>query len=188
MTPSEWLTQLRAGDPRAFRKLYRSYPAVERYVRRNSGTVAQAEDLFQEALVVLQRRLGDPEFTLSTEPGGFVFGVCQRMWKKYLTRGTTLREVGMEEYYEPVVLPIELQLAPPPESLIDALGKLLDQLGEPCRSLLRLAEFDRLSMEVIAGKLGYANAHTARQQKYKCLGRLRKLVPADWQQLYLKGE
>ncbi len=51
----------------------------------------------------------------------------------------------------------------------------LDQLGEPCKTILRDFYLYNKSMEEITDKFGYTNADNAKTQKYKCLQRLKAL-------------
>jgi hypothetical protein len=51
----------------------------------------------------------------------------------------------------------------------------LDSLGEPCRSILEDFYIAELNMEDIRVKFGYTNADNAKNQKYKCLQRLKKV-------------
>jgi predicted DNA-binding protein YlxM (UPF0122 family) len=55
------------------------------------------------------------------------------------------------------------------------MAQALNQLGEPCRTLLEDYYFQDLSMQLITEKFGYTNADNAKNQKYKCLMRLKKL-------------
>ena len=48
-------------------------------------------------------------------------------------------------------------------------------LGEPCRTIITDFYIADLGMEEIAAKFGYTNADNAKNQKYKCLQRLKKL-------------
>jgi predicted DNA-binding protein YlxM (UPF0122 family) len=48
------------------------------------------------------------------------------------------------------------------------------ELGEPCCTLIQDYYWQDLSMETIAEKFGYTNADNAKNQKYKCLQRLKK--------------
>ena len=57
--------------------------------------------------------------------------------------------------------------------------QVLEKVGDPCKSLLMLFHFDKLSWDIIASKLNYANAHTARQQKHKCFLKIRKIIPEN---------
>jgi hypothetical protein len=48
-------------------------------------------------------------------------------------------------------------------------------LGEPCRGIIKDFYVDHLNMIEIADKYGYTNADNAKNQKYKCLQRLKKI-------------
>ncbi|WPP51189.1 RNA polymerase sigma factor [Catalinimonas niigatensis] len=52
----------------------------------------------------------------------------------------------------------------------------LKKLGSPCRQILVMVYYEKRSMEYITEKLGYKNADTAKNQKYKCMCRLRKML------------
>jgi RNA polymerase sigma factor (sigma-70 family) len=51
----------------------------------------------------------------------------------------------------------------------------LHELGEPCKSLLQLYYYQSMGMDEITNLMGYKNADTTKNQKYKCLKRLQKL-------------
>jgi len=51
----------------------------------------------------------------------------------------------------------------------------MGSLGEPCKTLLADYYLHKRSMQDIAEKFGYTNAENAKNQKYKCLMRLKKL-------------
>jgi hypothetical protein len=51
----------------------------------------------------------------------------------------------------------------------------MQNLGEPCKSLLESYYLQKKSMVAIAEEFGYTNADNAKNQKYKCLMRLKKL-------------
>lgn len=53
-------------------------------------------------------------------------------------------------------------------------------LGEPCRGIIEDFYIHDLSMEAISEKFGYTNADNAKNQKYKCLQRLKKLFFAKY--------
>ncbi len=53
--------------------------------------------------------------------------------------------------------------------------KAMQGLGEPCKRLLESYYLQKKSMLEIAGNFGYTNADNAKNQKYKCLMRLKKL-------------
>lgn len=51
----------------------------------------------------------------------------------------------------------------------------ISKLGEPCKSILEAFYFKKQNMQEIAENFGYTNAENAKNQKYKCLMRLKKL-------------
>jgi len=53
--------------------------------------------------------------------------------------------------------------------------KSMKNLGEPCKSLLEAYYIQKKNMVEIAENFGYTNADNAKNQKYKCLMRLKKL-------------
>lgn len=53
--------------------------------------------------------------------------------------------------------------------------RALGSLGEPCKSLLEAYYLQKKDMTDIAKSFGYTNADNAKNQKYKCLLRLKKL-------------
>ena len=56
----------------------------------------------------------------------------------------------------------------------------MHMLGEPCRTLLEDFYIKASSMQDITEKFGYTNADNAKNQKYKCLMRLKKMFFAAY--------
>ena len=58
--------------------------------------------------------------------------------------------------------------------------RALNSLGEPCKSLIEAYYIHKKGMTDIAAQFGYTNADNAKNQKYKCLMRLKKLFFAQY--------
>jgi RNA polymerase sigma-70 factor (ECF subfamily) len=61
----------------------------------------------------------------------------------------------------------------------DQFNKINDvvfNLGNPCKRILELFYFNKLSIEEIAVIMGYRNGATVRNLKYKCIQRIKKIV------------
>ncbi|MEM9830927.1 MAG: sigma-70 family RNA polymerase sigma factor [Bacteroidota bacterium] len=65
------------------------------------------------------------------------------------------------------------------EEKFQQLEKGLEQLGSPCREIIEMKYYEKRSVEYIADKLGYKNIASAKNQKYKCMQRLKKLLGAN---------
>jgi len=59
----------------------------------------------------------------------------------------------------------------------------INNLGEPCKSLLESFYFKNKSMLDIAQDFGYTNAENAKTQKYKCLMRLKKIFFSQYKKI-----
>jgi len=66
------------------------------------------------------------------------------------------------------------------DSEFQAMEKAISSLGEPCKSLLEAYYLEKKSMQEIASFFGYTNAENAKNQKYKCLVRLKKIFFAQY--------
>ena len=65
------------------------------------------------------------------------------------------------------------------EQRFECVDRALEKLGEPGRTILELYYYHGKSMEEIAGLLHYKNSATAKNLKYKCLLRLKKIVEEE---------
>jgi hypothetical protein len=58
--------------------------------------------------------------------------------------------------------------------------RALGSMGEPCKSLLEGYYIKKMDMQALAKEFGYTNADNAKNQKYKCLMRLKKMFFAQY--------
>src|SRR5690242_11422687 len=69
----------------ALNVLYRNFPAIRKLVRSRGGSTRDAEDIFQEALIILIRQL-KKDFQLSAKLSTYLYGVCRRLWSEQLRK------------------------------------------------------------------------------------------------------
>jgi len=145
----------------------------------NSGTEQEAKDIYQDAVIAFYERVQHPEFVLTCKIKTYLFAVSRRLWLKRLAEKK--RYYGKIEESE-TFLEIDEEMVDMEarEETFQRMAKSLDELGEPCRSILEDFYFTGLSMETIRDKFGYTNADNAKNQKYKCLQRLKKIFFADY--------
>ena len=140
---------------------------------RNSGTETEAQDIFQDALIVFWQKARKPDFLLTARLSTFLYGVCRNLWHKELDRKSRLTyEVsdgpdGSHGQYERA-------------EQVQIVRRSIDALGATCRQVLMYHYFDGLSMQDIAAQLGFANADTAKSKKYKCKKELDRLIRSQY--------
>lgn len=175
------LAEIRKKDERALRELYRThYPMVVHLICSNSGTEQEAKDIYQEAVIAFYEKAQQPQFTLTCKIKTYIYAVCRRLWLKRLWEKkkvtANIQEAETFAGIDEEMIEIEEN-----ESRFLKMGMALGALGEPCRSIIEDYYIHDLTMENISEKFGYTNAENAKNQKYKCLQRLKKLFFKDQQ-------
>lgn len=169
------LSQIRQRDSVALTAIYKEvYPMVRKHVLANNGSEDDARDVFQDSFYILIKKVQDEDFTLTSQVSTFLVGVAKKLWLKKLTR-TALDEQSLSSD----VLVNEMFLDENDEEQIAKVRRMnfgLNNLGEPCRSILVGYYFAQQTMKEIAEQFHYTNEENAKNQKYKCLQRLKKLI------------
>ena len=87
---------------------------------------------------------------------------------------------GGTSQFEIILVDDEVEAHEKRDAEFDMMEKAIDSLGEPCKSLLEAYYLKRQNMQLIAASFGYTNADNAKNQKYKCLIRLKKIFFAHY--------
>jgi RNA polymerase sigma factor (sigma-70 family) len=169
------LEGLALSDKKAVETIYRSnFNMVQSLVINNNGSVDDAKDIFQEVMIVLYEKARSGDFELNCQIRTFVYSVSRRLWLKRLQQQNRFTSSG--DSMEPVV-PIEEDIEEHDRRNIefDMMENAISHLGEPCKSLIEAYYLQKQTMQEIAARFGYTNADNAKNQKYKCLMRLKKI-------------
>ncbi len=170
------LDRIRRGDEDALVTLYRqSLRSVTALVTRNSGTDRDADEVLQEALVVLWERVRQKRYRHTARIETFLYATARNLWLRRLARmrRESPREIDPEESISEDPSPLDMLIEEEESAMI---GDALRKLGEPCRTLLVLFYWEEASMEEIASRLGFANPETAKSKKYQCKKALQEML------------
>lgn len=168
----KWLSGLLRNDPATLRGLYSDhFPAVRHFVIQNSGTLADAQDVFQESLLVLWLTVKEGRFktTPDREAGGFLFRVSKNKW---------LDTVRSAAHRHMKVVPDErihadaLEVDDDIDQRILRLRGVYDKLDDKCRAVLDQFYFERKDLATIARNMG-VEEESIRTIKYRCMMKLR---------------
>ena len=172
-TDTEFIEGLRTGNEAALNALYKKYyNIVLKIVVNNSGSSEAAQDIYQETIIVLFENAQKPNFVLNCQLQTFIYSIAKRLWLKQLRNNSNLTKLSDEN--EIVDVSEELNEHVQKEEALLKMTKSLDELGEPCKTIITDFYISHLSMEEISEKFGYTNSDNAKTQKYKCLQRLKK--------------
>ena len=169
------LEGLAASEKKAIEAIYReNFNMVQSLVINNNGSADDAKDVFQETMIVLYEKVRSGSFELHCQIKTYIYSVSRRLWLKRLNQ--------LNRYSPPAeslehTVPVEDEIEEHEKRNIELemMEKAIVSLGEPCKSLLEAYYLQKQNMQVIAASFGYTNADNAKNQKYKCLMRLKKI-------------
>ena len=179
-TEQALLKGLANNDSRAIETIYRdNFGMVQAFILQNSGTYDDARDIFQEAVITLYEKARSHSFVLTSQIKTYIYSVCRRLWLKRLQQMG--RYTGhIDSLEEMVAVEEDLEIHEKRNAEFAIMDRALNSLGEPCKSLLEGYYLKKMGMQELAAEFGYTNADNAKNQKYKCLMRLKKLFFAQY--------
>lgn len=174
MKDQQVLDWIRAGkQQKAYKQLYSHFAAIRKMIRENGGNKEDAEDIFQEALIIFSRKCEDPSFELTSQVSTYLYSVSRFLWNDELKRKQRLslttanpdirQDNGMD--WEELIHQ---------EEKFKKAETVLSKIGEKCLQLLKFFYLDNKSMKEIAKKMELSSEKIAKNQKYKCLERAKE--------------
>lgn len=175
---------IRRDDERALAFLYKLYyPMVSHFILNNTGTEDEAKDIYQEGVIVFFEKIRDNKLELTCQIKTYLYSVCRRLWLKRLAEKGKFT-TSMDDVENYLMLEDDIPLLEENERQFGLMSDALEKIGEPCRSLLEDYYLHTQNMQVITEKFGYTNTDTAKNQKYKCLQRLKKIFFAAYKPVF----
>ncbi|MBT5428022.1 MAG: sigma-70 family RNA polymerase sigma factor [Bacteroidetes bacterium] len=181
------LKGLKNSDNELLRYVYKKYyPEIRFFVIKNSGTNEDAKDVFQEALIVIYKKLQDDMLDLTCSFKTYIYSVARIVWLRHLEK----RKIATSELSENQIH-IELN---------DGLdGKLEEQerfklyqthfltLHKDCQAILRMF-LEKVPMKEIQKRMNLKSEKYAKKRKYQCKEILVKKIQNDPNYKQLKNE
>lgn len=174
------IKELASNNKQAIESIYKdNYTVIQGFILNNNGSVDEARDIFQEAMIVLYEKVLTGQFELTCQLRTYIFSVCRRLWLKRLQQMNRFSN-NTDNIAETISVEEEIEAHEKHNSDINLMENAMSKLGEPCKSLLDAYYTQKKNMQDIATEFGYTNADNAKTQKYKCLMRLKKLFFAEY--------
>jgi len=164
-----------AGDGRALEAIYRLYyPSISHMILQNNGSSEEAQDIFQEAIIVLYDKVSQGTFELNSKLKTYLYAVSRRLWLKQINHAR-FGNTDISHYEDLLSSEEDIDKHQEIEVQFEQMEQAIDKLGEPCKTIIHDFYILNHSMQDICEKFGYTNTDNAKTQKYKCLQRLKKL-------------
>ncbi len=167
----KYIQRIRDNDRSVLGDLFtRHRKMVYKYITRQGGTDADAEDLLLEAIILLWQKVHHGKFQLSTRLNTFLMAVVKYKWKversqrrlHRTTRKSAHRTV--EELLSPEWLP-SLQE-------VELVREALEAIPPVCRQMLLLYYFEGRSLRNITRALHFSSPQAVEERINQCMDRL----------------
>ena len=167
------LENLKNEDNASFKVLYKFYfPSIATYITKNYGSTEDAEDIFQEAIIVLLQKVRQQDFVLTSSLKTYLFAIARNLWLKWLRDKKLISVDNLEKYQqESETFLFELKTEPTKE---EKLTSWLKRITENCQRILKALFFHKEPMGSLMKKMGWKNKHTAANQQYKCIQQMKR--------------
>jgi RNA polymerase sigma factor (sigma-70 family) len=169
------LDKLKTEDNSSYELLYKFYFAsVASYIRQNLGNNEDAEDIFQEAIIVLLQKVRQSDFVLTSSLKTYLYAISRNLWLKRL-RDNKIKFVEINDFnIEIELFEIELFEIEREKSNDEKVNSWLTRITENCQRILKAIFFYQEPMSSLLQKMGWKNKHTAANQQYKCIQQLKR--------------
>lgn len=174
----EIIHALQQGDEGPFKAFYsREYEKLISWCKKNwSMSHLEAKDLYQDSQMYLYENIVSGSLTqLNSELSTYLYAIAKNQVRNKLRKQVTIssNEERLTEHLE-FLQGLE-DLSEEKRVLVQKIVKALENMKEPCKSILHLFYYAGLSMQTIADRLGYKNDSVVKNQKKRCIVQLRSL-------------
>ncbi|WP_338763350.1 sigma-70 family RNA polymerase sigma factor [Bernardetia sp. ABR2-2B] len=185
------LTEFCEGNEKAFSKLYQYYYGfVENYICKNKGTKEDAQDIFQETLIVFLEKLKKEDFYLTASLKTYIIAISKNMWLNSLRKKkkatvysltnsdedneSNFNQNSLEKYSFILSQDFETELENE-KPLLEKFDDYFSRLTSHCQNLLSTIVEEEKTTEEIQKEFGYTTRHNLHNQKHKCVKQLKKV-------------
>jgi RNA polymerase sigma factor (sigma-70 family) len=167
------LEQLKREDNASFELLYKFYfTSIFNFVENNYGSKEDAEDVFQESIIILLQKIREQNFILTSSLKTYLYAIAKNIWLKKLRDNKIITVSDFEKYHlTSEVFPTEFIAEKTNEEKVE---HWLTKITANCQRILKAIFFYKEPMDNVMKKMGWKNKHTAANQQYKCIQQVKK--------------
>lgn len=174
LSNSEIINKIKLEDKKVLLDIYHTYfPGIRHYILSNTGNIYDAEDVFQDAMVIIFMKVRKNKLILTSTLGTYLFSISKFIWYKELRRRRFLNE---DLFFDEV-----------PDVETDIVGDYItmekrkiildhfNELSQECRKVLELY-LSRTSIREMTELLSYSSEQYTMNRRYSCKNRLIKSI------------
>jgi RNA polymerase sigma factor (sigma-70 family) len=159
-----------------YRAIYTScFPMVRSMVLKNSGSMEDARDIFQESIIILYQNCEKEKFHLSVSTCTYLYSIARNKWLKHIRdHGRISNLNSMDDWQDENLSAFDDEKKQKQRLLM----KYFHKLGDKCQLILKLF-FDGKPGEQITKEFGFASYEYYRVAKNRCTENLKNKIQQD---------
>ncbi len=180
MIQNEIIAKIKTGGQTELGMIYEEYRAefLKWITRDYNCSEDDSKDIYQLTILIFYDNIksGKLEHLVSSVKT-YLFGIGKNIVMENMRKASRQTPIDQERWLkEHLIDETDNSVS---DQTFEIAKRALLKLGEPCRKLIEFFYYDRKSLEEITALLNYKNAETAKNQKCKCMKRLRKLCEEE---------
>lgn len=157
------------------------FPTIKYLITNNTGYDEDAEDVFQDALIIVFKKIKNDELLLSSSFKTYLYSICRNLWLQKLGKRKTINKdfSDVEHFVElPEDFLTEISRNQEENEKFKMYQKHFLDLGEDCQKVLSLF-LKKTSLREIAHIMGFKTEKYAKTRKFLCKEKLKKRILKD---------
>ncbi len=179
-TNLELLNGILRNDTIVLQYIYKNfYSKINFFIKKNNGDDDDANDIFQEAIIIIYRKLKANELVLDCTFETYLYSICRFLWLKQLEKRKLEKENIKDNHeFNDEIYDDSLERVSDLNERYRLYQKHFANLGKDCQKILQLY-FDKVPLKTIAQMMGFKSEKYAKKRKFSCKEYLIKSVKQD---------
>ena len=173
-----WIEDIRSDPDRALKNIYQEERSFCLSWMRKHTSLSDNDqiEIFQSAVVILYDNIMNGKLTeAKSKLSSYLISICKNKSQEVHRRHS--KHSGSDSITDSVIGSHVIDGGDEKvekEEKINAVAQILLRMGAPCKTIIELYYYQKMSMVDIGQLMAYKNVDTVKNQKYKCMQRLRK--------------
>ena len=176
----ELLNGILRNDTIVLQYIYKNfYSNINFFIKKNNGDEEDANDIFQEAIIIIYRKLKANDLILDCTFDTYLYSICRFIWLKELEKRKTEQENIKDNHeFNDGIYDDSLQMIFDKNERYRLYQKHFAILGKDCQKILQLY-FEKVPLQTIANIMGFKSEKYAKKRKFNCKEYLIKSIKQD---------
>lgn len=177
-TTQELLKGILEKDPGVFRYLYTTFGGmIAGYVRKNSGTEEDAQEMIQAVMIELWVSVRDGRYAETGKLSHYIYQITSNTWRDELRKRKKQQLESFSDQHHQIEddSPSNILGAVVKDQQLDAIYQAMSQLGTVCQEIIQLYHLQKVRLQEIAERMQY-DYDNLRKRIFDCRKKLRQLT------------